>query len=204
MRNASHIIRRTHLYLALFGLPWIVMYGVTAIAFTHAGWFEKPKDLYNSFSDAWTEEGSWECDVVIPPQGEISRSISAELVAIAGVEADAFGGYRSGSNEVSVYFPSFHELRRLTYRVAEKRLYLHRSEPPLQNTLSGMHGRAGYQHDGILNFVWALMVDVTSVGFVLWVLTGLYIWWQSPTIRLWGAAALIGGIVSFVAFLVLL
>ena len=204
MKRFSLLIRRAHLYLGLFCLPWVIMYGVTSIAFNHREWFTEPAGMYRANTDHWTLEGEWDCDVEVPPQGEIPRELTAQLVEIAGMDAKAFGGYRVGGDEVNVYFPSFHELNRLVYKFREGRLLLYSREPVLQATMTGMHARAGYQHDGILNDVWAVMVDVSAIGFVLWVLSGIYIWWQAPTLRLWGGVALGAGAVVFVAFLVLL
>ena len=33
------ILRRTHIYLALFLLPWFGMYGISSLPFSHPEWF---------------------------------------------------------------------------------------------------------------------------------------------------------------------
>jgi hypothetical protein len=67
--------------------------------------------------------------------------------------------------------------------------------------LTRTHGRGGFQHDGILDDLWAVMVDLVCVGFVIWTLSGLYMWWRAPGQRRWGAIALIAGWVCFMAFI---
>jgi hypothetical protein len=204
MKPFSHQVRRLHLYLALFCLPWFIMYGITSVAFSHPGWFEAPRGLYDTSSGNWTEEGSWPCTVVVPAAGEIPREVTAALVEVAGIQAEAYGAFRSGERQVEVYFPSFWETRRLTYRIEEQRLSLYSRETLPRQVLTEMHARAGFHHDSLLNDAWAVMVDLVCIGFLLWVVTGLYMWWTLPGLRGWGAFGLGAGILSFTLFLFLL
>ena len=189
----SHLVRRTHLYLALFCLPWFVMYGITSVAFTHPSWFDTE-------GRPWVEDNSWPCTLDAPEGNDIPRGFGAELIKIAGIDAGAFGAYRSGPQSIDVYFPSFWETKRLSYDIEAQRLKLFVRESIPQHKLTGMHARAGYQHDGFWNFAWAVMVDVVAIGFLLWVITGIYIWWQLPGMRGWGLVGLGAGLLAFVAF----
>ena len=38
-RKLQRVIRRTHLYLGLTLIPWVLLYGVTALLFNHGAWF---------------------------------------------------------------------------------------------------------------------------------------------------------------------
>ena len=69
---------------------------------------------------------------------------------------------------------------------------------------TGLHARGGYQHDGLLNDAWAYIVDLVCVSILVWIASGLYMWWKLSSTRRWGAVALSGGILSFVVFLVAL
>ncbi len=201
MKNFSLIIRRTHLYLTLLCLPWFVMYAVTAIAFHHADWFEEPKDLYNTSGDSWTRQGSWPCNIEVPQEPRIPREYAAELLKVAGIESDAFGAYRSGSKRIEVYFLSFWDTRRLTYQLDQQQLVLFTRQSTPSMILSSMHARAGYHQDGFWNNAWAVMVDATCTGMLIWVATGLFIWWQVPRMRGWGIFALAAGFASFALFM---
>lgn len=44
--RAKKLIRRTHLYLGLFLIPWLLLYGVTALLFNHGEWMTNRK--YNT------------------------------------------------------------------------------------------------------------------------------------------------------------
>ena len=65
-----------------------------------------------------------------------------------------------------------------------------------------MHRRRGYQYDRPLEDAWAVSVDLFIVAALLWVLSGIWMWWEMKTTRRWGALALAGGIALFGLFLV--
>ena len=203
-RPLAHYVRRTHLYLALFALPWFVMYGVSALAFSHPGLFEEGPNLYNPASGAWTEEGTWPCSLAVPAEGQIDRDLAERMLEIAGLEPDAYETYPRSPNRLDVHKVAFWDAWRLSYHVDEQRLVLHSRKVYPQHALTGMHVRSGYHHRGVLNDAWAVMVDVVSVGFLLWVVTGLIVWWQLPRMRWWGMAGLAAGALSFVLLLLAL
>lgn len=191
------LVRRTHLYLGLLCLPWFIMYGVTSLAFSHNEWF-------NNEGIVWTEEKTWPCTLLVPEDSVVPREVGAQLLEIAGLEIKAFGVYRGGANQINVYLPEFWNARQLIYKIDKQQLALVTRPVPLNHMLSGMHARAGYQHDSVQNDAWALMVDLTAISFLLWVASGLYIWWKTPKMRTWGAIALSAGVLSFLLFMLLL
>ena len=67
--------------------------------------------------------------------------------------------------------------------------------------MTRMHGRGGVQHDRLLDNLWGVMVDLVCLGFLLWVASGLYMWWKVPRQRRWGAIALLAGLSCFIAFM---
>jgi hypothetical protein len=60
-----------------------------------------------------------------------------------------------------------------------------------------MHFRGGYEQPTFGNKVWGMLVDVASVGVMIWVGSGLIMWWRLPRFRAWGAIAVGGGFLSF-------
>ena len=67
-----------------------------------------------------------------------------------------------------------------------------------------MHARGGFQQEGFLHDAWAVVVDIICIAFLIWIASGICMWWLLPTCRTWGTVALGGGIISFVLFLLLL
>jgi hypothetical protein len=70
--------------------------------------------------------------------------------------------------------------------------------------LSGLHQRGGFGHGSFMNDLWGVVVDIVSVGFILWVVSGLYMWWHLKQARKWGFVALGSGCAVFALFLFLL
>ena len=46
---------------------------------------------------------------------------------------------------------------------------------------------------GFWDSVWAVVVDVVSVALILWIFSGLLMWWSLPVTRAWGWLALASG-----------
>ena len=74
----------------------------------------------------------------------------------------------------------------------------------LNNFLTGIHTRGGYQQDSLLNDAWALIVDLVCLGMVIWAISGIIIWWQVGQTKFWGSVFLAGGVLSFAYFLLAL
>ena len=54
---------------------------------------------------------------------------------------------------------------------------------------------------GFLRNLWPVIVDVIQVAMIMWIASGLYMWWHLKRYRSWGSAALGCGSALFVAFL---
>lgn len=192
--NFQNFNRRFHLYLGMFCLPWFIMYGITSLAFNHGDWFGKG-------GIQWSEQGSWEAVVELAPTRRIPQDQLQQLIDISSLDIDVFGGYRADEKRVIVYIPSFLDSNRLVYFHEENRLILEQGEFSLKHFLTGMHARGGYQRDSFMHDAWALMVDIVCSAFVLWIVTGIIIWWKSKRMRMAGAIVLLGGFLSFAGFM---
>jgi hypothetical protein len=47
---------------------------------------------------------------------------------------------------------------------------------------------------------WSVVVDVVGIGMIVWIASGLYMWWGVRGDRRWGWLAVAGGIVTFLVF----
>jgi predicted permease len=65
-----------------------------------------------------------------------------------------------------------------------------------------MHGRGGFEQEGLLDRSWSVIVDVVCLAIVIWIASGLYMWWGLPGSRNWGWIAIVAGVVAFVFFTV--
>jgi hypothetical protein len=185
------LVRRTHLYLGLFLLPWVVMFGVSSIPLNHEGYDERPK---------WTAiaEGPF---ALTPPAGATAaglRPLGAEMMKAAGIS----GGFyvnRANPKQINVNHPNFLHPVRIMYYIDQKRLLAERREFAFRQMLPAMHTRGGYNLGGFWDSVWAVSVDLVAIALVLWMASGLIMWWKLPGtgLRRWGWLAIAGGVVSF-------
>lgn len=204
MKSYSLIIRRTHLYLTLLCLPWFLMYGITAVAFNHPHWFSSVDDLYNLSSPNWEKVQTWKYPLDNPDGKAVPQEVGRELLQVAQLQAKAFHVGRWGADNIAVYISDVWSIRRLMYDLPAQELTLYRHTPDARVFLTLLHSRAGYQHDSFPHDLWAVFVDMTSIGILVWVASGIYIWWQQKSLRTVGLLGLGLGIISFMALLMLL
>lgn len=182
----GHFVRRTHLYLGLFLLPWVIMFGVSTIPINHQS--SEPVE--------WTRIAEHTFDAPVPASAEDLRPLGRQMMTAAGVEG-GYWIYQINPKHVQVGHPDFISPTRLNYFPQEKRLVVEKRTFELRPFLSGMHTRGGYDMDGFWDSVWAVFVDIVSVGLVLWIASGIYMWWGLPTARRWGWVAIGAGILCF-------
>jgi hypothetical protein len=179
------LIRRLHLYLGLFLLPWVVMFGVSSYPFSH------PRPV----QPRWTVVLDRPYTLDLPPGSEL-REMGERIHRAAGFS----GGFyvnQPNPTRINVQHPDFMHPTRITYLVEEKRLLAERREFVGAQFLTSMHARNGYELESFWDTIWALLVDVTCVAFLAWIASGLIMWWMLPGSRSWGWVALGAGVVSF-------
>lgn len=182
----AHFVRRAHLYTGLFLLPWVIMFGVSTIPINH----QSPEPV------EWTRIGEHRFDAPVPSPEENLRPLGRQMMTAAGIEG-GYWVYRLNPQHIQVGHPDFLAPIRLSYLTRDKRLVVERRPFSLRPFLSGMHTRGGYDLDGFWDSVWAVFVDVLCVGLILWIVSGLYMWWGLPSARRWGWIALGAGCVCF-------
>jgi hypothetical protein len=196
----NHFNRRTHLYLGLFLLPWLFMYGISSVPFAHSSFFDR-RDAAKGLP-LWTLRAEHTVDLPVPgDDGEKAlRSLGTALLEKAGIHGTSFGVYRQSPTQVNVYSYSFWNSTQLKYFPDQKKLTVEDRRFRWDQFLTGMHGRGGFEQEGLLQNSWSLVVDLVCVAIVLWVASGLYMWWAIPGHRRWGVAAILGGAASFLFF----
>lgn len=197
----GHINRRLHLYLGLALLPWFFMYGMSSVPFAHNQFFER-RDAAKGLP-LWTLRAEHEVDVPIPEDTAALRAFGASLLARAGMPdtgAMSYGVYRQGPTQVNVYTYTFWQSTQLKYFADRRLLTVEDRRFRWDHFLTGMHARGGFEQDGWLQRSWSVVVDLVCVGILLWIASGLYMWWGVPASRRWGLLAIAAGTVSFLVF----
>lgn len=194
----SHLNRRLHLYLGMALMPWFFMYGISSVPFAHNQFFER-RDAAKGLA-LWTLRAERTLDVPVPDDTAGLRALGATLLRDAGVDATSYGAYRQSSTQVNVYAYSFWKSTQLKYYIDQKKLTVEDRRFRWDHFLTGMHARGGFEQEGFLLRSWSVVVDLVSVAMIVWVASGLYMWWELPGQRRWGWLAILGGAASFLFF----
>ena len=194
----AQLNRRTHLYLGLALLPWFFMYGISSLPFAHNQFFDQ-RDAAKGLP-LWTLRSDRITDVQPPDDDNALRPFGAALLRDAGISGTAFGTYRQSANQINVYSYSFWKSTQLKYFVDQKRVTVEDRRFRWDQFLTGMHGRGGFEQEGLLDLSWSVVVDLVCLGIIVWIASGLYMWWGLPGHRAWGWIAILAGAISFVGF----
>lgn len=188
--------RRLHLYLALSLLPWFLVYGLSSIPLSHGAYFNR---LYEDGQPMWTLRFERSYNVPVPDDAEL-KTIGRRIVRDTGLTG-AWGAYRQSADELHVFVYRFRHSVRVIYRIPERKLRVEDARFRWDHFFTGMHARGGFDQDSWLDDFWAVVVDLFCVGLMLWVASGLWMWWRARGLRLWGAIALGAGCATFALFL---
>ena len=63
-----------------------------------------------------------------------------------------------------------------------------------------LHGRGGFEQEGWLDRSWSVIVDLVCLAIVLWIASGVYMWWGLPGSRTWGLITIAAGAATFMFF----
>jgi hypothetical protein len=192
----SLLLRRIHLYLALFLSPWILMYTASTFVMNHHRLFHGPPP---------SPPPAFEIERELVYSGELPEGATPKQVALQLLAAlDMDGAHalpRAPEGKIVINRQDPVAPRRITYSIADKRVVVEKMVFTGAGFLERMHRRRGFQHDYILEDLWAASVDLTILGLLLLAASGLWMWWELKVTRRWGALALGAGFGLFGLFL---
>ena len=189
MVTFDKINRRTHLYLGLFLMPWLLMYGVSSFIVIHQSWFGLDKHR------EWERLYEKEYHRPVDTEGDL-RAAAQQILKDCNLEG-AFWVDKPNSDTLHIDRFTFRDSTSLTYSIKDQRLKVERQTMMVPQVVMRMHFRGGYLQPTFWDRLWGLLVDIACVGIILWIGSGLVMWWRLPRLRNWGALAVGGGVVSF-------
>jgi hypothetical protein len=190
--------RRTHLYLGMVLAPWFFMYGASTVVFNHGELFRK---IYGDGDFEWVPR--FERDYRLAPvtEDDDEWEIAEKVLIDLGIN----GRYRTYVEEdgvLHIFRVKFLYTLRIRHFPDRQKLVVEQSRFRWDRFLTGMHVRGGWDWPGFLDKLWAFSVDLVVLSTIVWVLSGLYIWWKLTRYRFWGWVCLGGGLACFVLFIV--
>jgi hypothetical protein len=194
----AHLNRRLHLYLGLVLVPWFAMYALSALAMSHRGLIER----LGWAEDEWTPRFEKPYDAGLADDADHATrwALARRLVEEHGLEC-AFRAGRITNGQFEMLCFTIFGATRFRYDLSERRLTAEDIRFGPVRVLTRMHGRGGFHHERLRDDLWGAMVDLVNLGLLIWVASGLYMWWNAPGQRRWGTVVLIAGISCFIAFM---
>jgi len=171
-------LRNTHLFIGLFSALFVLMFGVSAIRFSHKWWFSsKPKVTEQQFT--------------IPLESSVNVGAVAEVlrdryglrgdIGSQQPTAEGFGFViaRQGTN----YAVSFSK--------AAGAAKVRTSVDPFMGMLDKVHSTFGLWHEYLLLNIWGLLLGLVSLGLTVLAATGIYLWFKIHEERVVGTVLLV-------------
>lgn len=184
-------IRNLHLLLASLALPFLVMYGLSAVQMSHNGWFDmKPSVVAQTLALA-------------PGQTDartIARDVMDRVPAARG-ELQNIQATPAGVTLRLVLPGTVHEVR---YTRATGAAELKTSVGGVMVMLNRLHHAAGVAHDVTSLNVWGALVALVSLALLLIGATGVWMWFLRRTERTIGLILLAINLAFAVTLIVLI
>ncbi|MEP7363476.1 MAG: hypothetical protein ABI972_09495 [Acidobacteriota bacterium] len=194
----SKVLRRTHMYLALFLGPWVAMYALSTMVMNHRGVFTamygRGPAPFEKVREAAYPDGFGEGTSPETMTGAILHTIDLE------------GAHNSPPPrpDGTLVFQRQDIVRpyRITYTPGDKKIVVERARFQWNAFMGALHRRRGYEQPYALDDAWGFVVDLFIVATIAWALSGLWMWWEMKVTRKWGALSLGVGAALFAFFLV--
>ena len=165
--------------------------GSAPVPFSHASWFGPLR---------WKTQLDREYRLgPIAPDADL-RAIGARIQKENGLQG-YFNVFRTPQGKVQLYRGGFLSVTRAVYDPVRQRLTVEKDIPRWHNVLQRLHTRGGFQQPGLLSTLWSVIVDIVQVAILVWLASGLYMWWSLNRMRRWGYLALGAGSGLFALFM---
>jgi hypothetical protein len=193
----SKIIRRSHMYLALFLMPWVLMYALSTMAMNHREFFRK---VYGGKPAQFEKEREQTYTGLLAANATPSQA-AVQILRDLNQDGTFSVQGRPDGERLTIFRQDPVIPRRITYTPKDGRLVIERQIFQAPAFLERMHRRRGFQHDYLLEDTWASSVDLVIIAMVFWGLSGLWMWWELRATRGWGLVCLLTGATLFGVFL---
>lgn len=190
----SKILRRSHMYLALFLTPWMVMYTASTLVMNH-------REQFRTGPPEFELEREAAVDVAASDPAN-SRQVARSVLLSLGLDGAFHVNRPAKDGALTIQRLDPVTPRRIVYRPAEKKAVIERQVFEANAFLERMHRRRGFQQDYVLDDAWAFTVDLVIAAMLFWVFSGLWMWWEMKPSRRLGAILGVAGAVLFTCLLV--
>src|SRR3569833_2249774 len=188
----SKVVRQTHMYLALFLSPWVLLYALSTLSLTHRNAFHP--DFY---STPWEKVGNQ----VLAAQFSADATpdfMGQEILETLHLEGNFRATLSEDKKTLSIVRNDPVAPRRIIFTPADGHLVIEKQNFAVQPFLERMHRRRGFGGSFVADNAWAASNDLVVVAMIFWILSGLWMWWELKFTRVTGLAVAMSGIALFV------
>jgi hypothetical protein len=181
------LLRTTHLLCGVFALPFLVMYGASAVQMAHTQWFNMRPAITESKASvaAGMTDGRAVAREVMRA-GHIRGEITEVKATPAGFEVQV---HRPGTQ---------YEIQ---YNRAAGSVSVRTRVAGVWGIMNRLHHAAGLWHEyGPLKW-WGVFCGLTSAAAIGLGATGIWMWWLRKQERVWGLVLLAANVVFSIAVL---
>src|SRR3954470_22840419 len=165
--TTSKLIRRTHMYLALFLTPWMLIYALSGLVLNHNqairafygakfGQFEKIEE--RPYTAAFSTDAE-------------PRMIGAQILGHLGLSGTFNVQGEPNAPRLIINRNSGFSQHRVTWFRAENKLLVEKQSFSAPVFVNRAHFRHGYEQPFLSAKFWGFTVDLAIIGMVFWVLS---------------------------------
>lgn len=159
-------LRNAHLFIGLFSSLFIIMFGVTAVRFSHESWFsDHPKIIEERFT-------------ILPESAVSARAVAQELMDKHGFRGDVAELGKPSVDGFHFRIARPGTASEVNYSRATGEVRVQTRGASFMGMLAQIHDTYGLWHDYPLLNVWALLLGLVSVGLMVLAGTGIYLWFK--------------------------
>jgi hypothetical protein len=192
--------RKLHYYIGLYLLFFVWLYSLTGLLLNHSTW---------QFQEFWqSRRVSTEERLIRNPAPKSDIDQARDLMSQFGIRgeiAQPVSRPTPDRMEVRANRPGYNYV--ILADLSQMRARLETTHVNAWGVVRALHEFIGVRLAGsrtrrnwIVTSVWALSMDAVSLGLMVMVVGGYYLWWRLPRRRAWGIVALALGLLCCGAF----
>jgi hypothetical protein len=202
------LLRRIHMYLALFLAPWMLMYGLSILCMNHMSlvrsfYGTEPGQRYVEKELIYDTPLPTVADPKAPPDAPPridAKAAGEQILRDLGMGGWHWADAKRDGSQVKIGRNDVMAPRFITYTAADRKLVVERQYFHWPEFLRWLHKRRGYEQPYFADIAWAVSVDLVIVSMLLWGVSGLWMWYRMKPTRRWGTLCAATGCVLFAFF----
>jgi hypothetical protein len=189
-----NVIRKIHLYSGLIIVIFLMMYFVSGFMMVHRPWFLTPPPPPTTRTVTFQPTGA-----------QTKEQIAADVQKQLGLVGRIQSSYPQPKDVTLFWINHPGTMLRVDVSTKEHLVRLTTQRTGIVGTLIMLHKVSGYDDQPLFD-AYAFFCDLAGAAMILFPLSGVYLWWKTTKVRVWGILCLLascaygGGMMLYLAF----